>query len=212
MQKLDRENVVEPACLANYQHGHDHWDDMTPGDKAQIRQQLEQMQGRRCAYCEGSLDVLGNHIEHFRRKGQGHFPECTFAWSNLYWSCDQDDLCGHFKDHGAGTYQVDDLIDPCSDNPDAFYRFRSDGTISVRSGLPPADTHKAVETLRVFNLHPQWGRLRNMRKGAVSAYASLIEDCVGFSPDELRDLLNEELTAAATLPFFTAIRHVLTEL
>ena len=211
MQKLNRPNVLEPACLANYQHVHHNWDNVTSEDKAQIRQQLEQMQGRRCAYCEGSLDALGNHIEHFRRKRQGHFPHLTFAWSNLYWSCDQKDSCGHYKDHGAGTYNVNDLIDPCADNPDTFFRFRTDDTINVRSGLEVSDKHKAEETLRVFNLNPHWGRLRNMRKAAVSAYVSFVDGCVGFSAAELHDFFRDELAAAAALPFFTAIRHVLTE-
>jgi len=212
MQKLNRANVAEPACLANYQHGQQNWDDVTNGDKAQIRQQLEQMQARRCAYCEGSLDVLGNHIEHFRRKAPGHFPNLTFTWSNLYWSCDQKDSCGHYKDHGAGAYNVNDLIDPCVDNPDAFFRFRTDGTINVRSGLGGPDRHKGEETLRVFNLNPQWGRLRHMRKAAVAAYVSLVDGCVGFSASDLHEIFKEELAAAVTLPFFTAIRQVLTEL
>jgi uncharacterized protein (TIGR02646 family) len=211
MRKLNRADINEPACLANYQHGHHQWDDVTGENKAQIRQQLQHMQGRRCAYCEGSLDALGSHIEHFRRKAPGHFPQLTFAWCNLFWSCDQPDSCGHYKDHGAGTYDVNDLIDPCVDNPDTFFRFRTDGTVNVRSDLGAADKHKAEETLRVFNLNPHWGRLRNMRKAAVSAYVSFVDGCVGFSAGELHDFFRDELAAAATLPFFTAIRHVLTE-
>jgi uncharacterized protein (TIGR02646 family) len=209
MRQLNRADVMEPACLANYDHSHHKWDNVTCGDKAQIRQQLEQMQGRRCSYCEGSLDALGNHIEHFRRRG--HFPHLTFSWGNLYWSCDQKDSCGHYKDHGAGTYDVDDLIDPCVDNPDTFFRFRTDGTINVRPDLQASDTHKAEETLRVFNLNPQWGRLRNMRKAAVAAYVCLVDGCVGISASDLQDFFRDELAAAAALPFFTAIRHVLTE-
>jgi len=212
MQRLDRANIAEPICLANYQHGHHVWDDVSAADRAQIRQQLEVMQGRRCAYCEGSLDVLGHHIEHFRRKAQGHFPQLTFAWSNLFWSCDQKDSCGHYKDHGAGVYNPDDLIDPSVDDPDVFFRFRTDGTINVRSGLQALDEHRAEETLRVFSLNPRWGRLRNMRKAAVAAYVSLVDGCVGFSVTDLQDFFKDELEAAVALPFFTAIRHVLTEL
>lgn len=211
MRQLNRANVMEPTCLAHHHHGHHGWDDLTSADKAEIRQKLEQMQGRRCAYCEGSLDGLGSHIEHFRRKSQAYFPHLTFAWSNLYWSCDRQDSCGHYKDHGAGAYNVNDLIDPCADDPDAFFRFRTDGTISIRSGIPHTQKHKAEETLRVFNLNPQWGRLRNMRKSAVSAYVLFVDGCVGFSTAELHDFFRDELAAAAALPFFTAVRHVLTE-
>jgi hypothetical protein len=68
MRKLDRASFATPPCLTNYQPGTHTWKDVTHADKAEIRQHLEQMQGRRCAYCEGSVDSLGQHIEHFRRK------------------------------------------------------------------------------------------------------------------------------------------------
>lgn len=211
MRRLNRGAVAQPACLANYQHGQHKWDDLSPEDKEEIRQRLEQMQGRRCAYCEGSLDVLGWHIEHFRRKHAAHFPHLTFVWANLYWSCDQHDSCGHFKDNGAGAYNPNDLIDPCVDNPDAFFRFRADGTISIRHGLQAPDQHRARETLRVFNLDPQWGRLRQMRRAALVGYISMIDDAIGFTMGELQQLFEDELAVAESLPFSTAIRHVLTE-
>jgi len=107
MRRLDRAAVPSPPCLANYLPGRDKWDDVNNEDRIQIRVRLEQMQGRRCAYCEGALDALGQHIEHFRRKH--HFQALTFEWSNLYWSCDQKDSCGHYKDHGAGRMTLGTL-------------------------------------------------------------------------------------------------------
>ena len=207
MRRLNRGDVDVPACLVEFRHGEHTWDDVR-AHKAEIHACLEQMQGRRCAYCEGPLDTLGQHVEHFRRKF--HFPLLTFVWTNLYWSCDQKDSCGHFKDHGAGAYDVNDLIDPCSDDPDHFFRFRLDGTISVRQGLSASDKRKADETLRVLNLHPKWGRLRNMRKAALSNYVYLVDEASGFAPAELQELFRDELNAARHLPFSTAIRHVLT--
>ena len=207
MRSLHRN--AAPACLATYQHPTNTWDDVGTQQKNEIRAHLEQMQGRRCAYCEGPLDALGQHIEHFRRKRL--FPLLTFAWTNLYWSCDQTDSCGHYKDHGAGTYDVNDLVEPCVHDPDHFFRFRSDGTISIRPGLSPAAQHKAEETLRVFHLNPNWGRLRNMRKAAVSPYIALVDSDDGFSVDELRQFFSDELSQAVAQPFYTAIRHVLTE-
>lgn len=209
MRKLDRAAVAAPVCLTRYSHPPHRWDDVSPEDKQQVRVSLEQMQGRRCAYCEGDIDTLGQHVEHFRRKK--HFPHLAFTWDNLYWSCAQTDSCGHYKDNGAGPYDVADLIEPCVHDPDKFFRFRSDGTIDVRPGLPPADLHRAEETLRVFNLNPQWGRLRNMRKAAVSGYVFMVEPAVGFSVDDWREFFSQELEQAAMLPFCTAIRHVLTE-
>lgn len=208
MRRLDRSIVPPPACLSGYHHSRNCWDDVSAASKAEIRKSLEAMQGRKCAYCEGPLDSLGHHIEHFRRRHD--FPHLTFDWSNLFWSCDQPDSCGRYKDGKAGRYNVNDLIDPCIDDPDRFFRFRSDGTISIRPGLSPADVRRAQETLRVFNLNPEGGRLRNMRRTVVSPYVSMV-DGVDFSAEELKEFFAEELRNAADLPFFTAIRHVLTE-
>lgn len=211
MRKLDRTICPAPTCLGSYTYGIHAWDNVSPTHKVQIRTQLEAMQGRRCAYCEGSIDSLGQHIEHFRRK-KNH-PALTFDWNNLFWSCDQTDSCGHFKDHGAGPYNVADLVNPCSDDPDAFFIFQADGTISVRNGLSAVDQRRATETLRVFSLDANWGRLRAMRRAAVSGY---VEDAnaafnEGWPPDDIRALFQAELEIARNLPFYTAIRHVLTE-
>lgn len=211
MRKLDRTTIPAPNCLAQYTHGQQTWTNVGAAEKAAIRAHLEQMQGRRCAYCEGSLDALGNHIEHFRNKDQ--HPQLTFDWANLYWSCDKWDSCGHHKDNGAGAYNVGDLIDPCCDDPDRYLKFRSDGTISVRTGLAVGDERKAHETIRVFSLDAEWGRLRQMRMQAVMPY---VEDAtaaveMGCSPEEVREFFAAELQATANLPFSTAIRHVLTE-
>jgi uncharacterized protein (TIGR02646 family) len=211
MRRLDRSVASEPVCLPAYRHGRDNWSNVKGCDKEEIRGCLEQMQGRRCAYCEGDLDTLGQHIEHFWRKSV--HPARTFDWENLYWSCNQTDSCGHFKDHGAGAYDVAHLVDPCRDDPDRFFIFRADGTIDIRSGLTEAERHRASETLRVFGLNDKWGRLRNMRKRAVSGYLQDVQDAIeaGFGPDDLVEYFRDALQRSASLPFSTAIRHVLTE-
>jgi uncharacterized protein (TIGR02646 family) len=169
------------------------------------------MQGRRCAYCEGDIDNLGQHIEHFRRKGVHH--ALTFDWSNLFWSCDQPDSCGHFKDRGAGPYNVSELVNPCCDEPDDFFVFRADGTINVRPDLSERDEHRAKETLRVFSLDAEWGRLRNMRRIAVNGYVEETNEAFneGWSLEDIRAYFASELAVTQHLPFCTAIRHVLTE-
>lgn len=211
MRKLDRTKYPAPACLGGYRHGAHSWQDVVPDHKKEIRAQLETMQGRRCAYCEGDIDTLGQHIEHFRRKSV--HPALTFDWDNLFWSCDQADSCGHFKDHGAGPYNVTDLINPCCDDPDAFFIFQADGTISVRQGLSEVDQRRATETLRVFSLDAEWGRLRAMRKVAVSGYVDSANEAfdAGLTPTDIRAYFAQELQAAHNLPFYTAIKHVLTE-
>lgn len=209
MRSLDRTAVAAPPCLGQYRHGTHTWGDVGPPDKQQIRAHLEQLQGRMCAYCEGPLDSLGQHIEHFRRKH--HFPRLTFDWVNLFWSCDRDDSCGRFKDHDAGAYDSDDIIDPCLDSPDRFFRFRSDGAIDVRVDLSLRDEHRARETLRVFNLDPNNGRLRAMRRRALEAYQGLEPDILqaleDFSPAERGAFLAEEVARTCGEPFSSVIRH-----
>lgn len=206
MRKLNRATATAPACLASYAHGRDRWDDVTSAHKQEIRGALEQMQGKRCAYCEGPLDSLGHHVEHFRRKK--HFVALTFAWTNLYWSCDQNDSCGHFKDHGAGNYSPNDLLDPCIDDASDFLRFRSDGTVHVRAGLSQRDHFRAGETLRVFNLHTDFGRLRNMRRASASTYLQLVNELASFDVNERSAYAQMEIQATASEPFSTMVRQM----
>lgn len=211
MRKLNRAVAATPKCLAKYVFGSDKWDDLDWCEREEIRACLGQMQGLRCAYCEGDLGVLNHHIEHFRPRKT--FPHLTFSWGNLYWSCDKADSCGHYKDHSAGTFDVSDLVDPCADDPDIYFRFRSDGTISIRSGITQDQEHRARETLRVFNLDPERGRLRRTRQRELCGYGHSFQQALdeGFSPEEVRLLFEGELKDAESLPFSTARKHVLTE-
>lgn len=212
MRLLSRESADTPTCLATYKHGRHKWDDVDGAHREQIRASLEQMQGPRCAYCEGPLNSLGHHIEHFRRKR--HFVHLTFDWSNLFWSCNQLDSCGHFKDApgGPGPYNPDDLLNPCVDNPSLFFKFRSDGTIQVRSALSQRDDFRARETLRVFNLHADFGRLRNMRKAAASTYLQFVSDLAEFDASERSEYAQHEIGATAAEPFSVLIRQMFEDL
>ncbi|MBK9263296.1 MAG: TIGR02646 family protein [Polyangiaceae bacterium] len=209
MRKLNRSTVAEPPCLQNYRYGFHNWTHVDVLAKAQIRDHLDQMQGNRCAYCEGRLDELGQHIEHFRSRHR--FPELTFAWANLFASCNQEDSCGHWKDQHE-RYDPDDLLDPCVDDPDEFFRFRSDGSIDIRKDLDERRRHRARTTLRVFNLDAHRGRLQLMRRRHLAGFAAMVADVHGLSPSELQQLLAAELVAAESGPFYTAVRHVLTQL
>lgn len=206
MHFLDRSTIQAPSCLTKYQHGGDRWDDVTPQDKDEIRCCLEKLQEGRCAYCEGSLDELKRHIEHFRTRH--HFPTLTFAWDNLFWSCDGADSCGKHKDNHATPYNPADLIDPSRDNPDDFFQFLSNGTIEVRPESSPAK-QRAAETLRILNLNTN--RLKNMRSRAVQGYLDtnhgILEVLEQFSPTERDECICDELKSVEHDPFFTTIRH-----
>lgn len=199
-----------PACLSNYQLANHLWNDVTPADKAEIWQELELMQGQRCAYCEAQIGNGKRHIEHFQQRAR--FPQGTFSWRNLFGSCNRPDCCGKHKDQ-CGPYDAADLIKPDVDDPNHFFLFVSDGTIAVRKGLSPRDAYRAQETLRIFNLDGQHGPLRQMRKTAVAGYLQTAEEFQAFAeilePNEWMPALRAELALIADLPFTTAIRHIL---
>lgn len=205
MKKLDRDAVPAPPCLAEYDHRRKTWDDVTPEHKKEIRSHLEALQGKRCAYCETDLSAVPSHIEHFRRKSR-HSP-LTFEWKNLYWSCDEKDSCGHFKDHGAGKYDPADLVEPCVHDPDRYLRFRSDGSVVLPRNIDPGDRRRAEETLRVFHLQGSV-RLRNMRRAVAAGYVSEVDDLATFAPEDRRAYVEETLASIAGLPFSTLIRHL----
>ncbi len=214
MHYLDRSTISAPQSLGHYHHGTSNWDDVTPQDKAQIRTQLQDLQGKRCAYCEGDLDLLGQHIEHFRQKASDRFPALTFVWTNLFWSCDREDCCGKFKDKPEvmNSYQATDLLKPDVDDPEDFFLFVSDGSIVIRNSLSLIDQRRAEETLRVFNLDPKFGRLRKMRRAHVQGYvisAQEIAELIELDPVGGLAYLESELLATSQLPFCAAIKHTL---
>ena len=211
MHFLQRE--AAPNCLSNYQHGQHQWTSPTVAERTEIRTALEAMQGRRCAYCECDLPQdgqHGQHIEHFRQRSR--YPQGTFDWDNLFLSCDREDSCGKHKD--TCTYTPADLIKPDVEDPELFFRYGEDGTISVRQGLSPQQQHRAIETLRIFNIDAQWGPLRQMRSVVCNGYletaTAFQEMAQQYPAADWWPLLLQELASISQLPFCTAIKHTLT--
>jgi uncharacterized protein (TIGR02646 family) len=187
MHQLNRALCHTPKCLRKYQYGQDRWEDLSNDDRQEIRTALEEMQRRRCAYCECDLEHHGQHIEHFRQRHR--YVQGTFDWNNLFWSCERGDSCGKHKDV-CEMYDYRILIKPDDDDPEQFFLFVNDGTISVREGLTVAQRHRAEETLRIFNLDARGGPLRQMRRAAVSGYLKGLEELQELSticsPEELK--------------------------
>ncbi|WP_426944018.1 retron Ec78 anti-phage system effector HNH endonuclease PtuB [Pseudomonas oryzihabitans] len=203
MHKLTRGG--KPGCLDNYKHGRDNWRSVTPRDKQEIWVELDNMQRGFCAYCESNMDG-GRHIEHFRQKGR--VPVETFMWANLFGSCNSATSCGRSKDSGLG-YSDDHLIKPDIDDPDNYFIFVRDGSIRVRADTEP----KGSETLRVFGLNPNFGKLREQRCEAIRRHIATIEYYSELCQQDplnqlgwLEDLI-EELAQIDMEPYSTAIRH-----
>lgn len=207
MHKLKR-SQTPPSCLATYRHGLNNWGDVTPEDKSEIWQMLEPMQGKRCAYCEISIEPpQKRHIEHFEQKGR--LPQKTFVWSNLFGSCNYDDRCGRYKD--KQHYNSQDLIKPDIDDPEYYLVFAPNGSVSPRSNLSPSDHHKAQETIRVFRLDD--GVLQQIRYRETCGYvqdAEFFAEMLNDYPDDIQIELQEKINETSSLPFATAIKHILT--
>lgn len=206
MHKLDRTSAQRPACLDHYHHPANTWDDLTALDKQQIRAGLQQMQDDRCAYCEGK--VFSGHIERFRRRQC--FPGLTFDWDNLFLSCGSQDHCGHYKDSKKVTpYNPDDLIKPDVDDPDTFLYFHSSGEVRVRGGTSKLATHRAEETIRVFNLN--YGRLTAERRAVLKTYKQsnlgILEELAQWDDQLRQDYIVAEIAANRNTPYATVIRH-----
>ena len=216
MHKLDRTSVATPPCLANYSYPAQSWDDLAAPCKQELRDALALMQGSPsavpcCAYCEGRIFHEG-HIEHFRRKHVGHFPQLTFAWSNLFFACGSNVHCGHYKDRrGAPPYDPSQLIKPDEHEPDSYLFFHSSGEVRVRGGLNAADALRAEETIRVFGLDN--GVLAGARANAISVYKKkVLPDLAELASWPLADqqaYLAEEVEATRHDPYASAVKHFL---
>lgn len=78
---------------------------------ADVRENLNQMYGNLCCYCEAEIGVVAfEHIEH--RKPQALFPQETFAWKNLHLACPK---CNQAK--GNKWNQAAEILDSVVDNP-----------------------------------------------------------------------------------------------
>jgi uncharacterized protein (TIGR02646 family) len=144
--------------------------------KQAIRDRLYRHQLGLCGYCEGSLGVLGRHIEHIEPKGGiGGNPTRTFEYSNLIASCQgdtekpiragQDASCGHFKDQlirSKGAFSLGDFISPREAGCEQKFKYLSDGRIIPAAQPGKPDHLRAQYTIKVAGLDCH--RLRNRRR------------------------------------------------
>lgn len=211
MRKLERNGVQIPACLQDVAAG-SKFTHLGRAEKNEIRDALQALQVQRCAYCERrtGIDPSDGHIEHFR--GQADHPQLDLAWSNLFWSCNDESSCGKFKDgcvrEGGPRvkFKAADLIDPSVDDPDAFLLFVTDGTVQLREGLSEGEAMRAQETLRVFNL-AESAYLRKAREDAVQPYVKTVMWMHENAPQLLAAYVASERARIADVPFSAVVRH-----
>lgn len=211
MHKIDRSAVPHPICLNQYNHPAHRWDNLNAQCKREIRESVIALSSQqnaypRCAYCEGPVYHEG-HIEHFRRKKK--FPELTFEWENLFFSCDGRYHCGHYKDRkDAPPYNPDNLIKPDIDDPDNFLYFSSNGEVWVRNGLNKTDAERALKTIDVFGLNDPV--LVANRKKSLDQYKKDLDLLLSFfeeRPEDTINYINNEIEENKRHPYSTTIKH-----
>lgn len=215
MHRLDRNAVAVPECLVPTDPPR-RYNDLRGHEKSDVRSCLLAIQNRRCAYCERRTGAANDdgHIEHFRNQ-TGH-EHLETEWNNLFWSCNDEKTCGKHKDKcdRANSTSVKrafdpaDIIKPCTDDPDHFMMFVSDGTIACRNGLDSNQLRRYSETLRVFQLADS-PLLRQSREDAVRPYVGALNTLRKVEPELFGSFIDGELAGLETMPFATAIRHFL---
>ena len=125
-------------------------------------------------------------------------------------------FCGKHKDEckivgGTGkcrTFNVQDILDPCVDDPDHFMTFIEDGSIQERHGLTADEQRRHAETLRVFQLADA-AFLVDSRRDAVKPYIDAVNELKSDGPERVRAYIARQLVHISGVPFETAIRHFL---
>jgi uncharacterized protein (TIGR02646 family) len=203
-----------PACLTPIEPPA-RFSDLRGPEKTDVRNALLTIQGERCAYCERRTGVAHDegHIEHFRNRAA--YEHLETDWDNLFWSCNDEKTCGKHKDKcdraapsPQRSYNPDDVIKPCTDDPEHFMMFVSDGTITPCSGLNEAEQHRYSETMRVFQLADS-PFLCKSREDAVKPFIGALDAVSQAGPALFQNYITSELTALGSAPFATAVRHFL---
>lgn len=205
MRKLDRPNP--PACLSKFRHGRNYWRDVSFDDKSEIWQQLEQMQGNFCAYCQRSIRQKSKdaHIEHFFRRNSA--PQKTFVWDNLFGSCEDKNTCGNYKDNKATHIDLDRTCKPDIMDPDDFLQFLPSGSVHTKPDLAPYEQLVASNTIHIFNLNSS--SLKNRRREAARVEGDLarfVLEYLAEYPDdpEILQELSDNRSRIAALEFSAA--------
>jgi len=118
----------------------------------------------RCMYCLGE----GNQVEHFRPKARTKYPEHTFKWENMLWSCG---VCNNAKSHNFPTDPANDrngaplIVDPSVEEPWDFLKLDK----------------------KTWHLSPRYDKA----KGATSAKGSATVFHLKLDRDSLEDSLED---------------------
>lgn len=104
----------------------------------EIKTSLKEMFHGKCAYCKSEIPHVSDpHIEHFRPKKR--YPKLCFEWENLLLACGR---CNGVNNKGSKfplTCDGGPFINPCEEEPDAFFEFEFDASTGT-ANVNPKDT------------------------------------------------------------------------
>jgi len=177
-------------------------------DHADVKDALVKMFNRKCAYCQSDIGaVTYGAIEHFRPKSE--YPNLTFEWTNLLFSCDICNDAGHkgvkFPLDINGNPLLIDPTDGITD-PNMHLDFAWDAIAGLASVYGRDDRGKTVET--IFDLNGIKGRkgLVERRSEHVQKLCILLEFAQAGNERAIA-LLREACDAGAEYSAF-AIAHI----
>ncbi|MCP5096786.1 MAG: TIGR02646 family protein [Chloroflexi bacterium] len=164
-----RENYYQ--ALARFENGELETKPKRPRAKksryahSQIKDQLKEIFGFKCAYCESPVAGSSHqHVEHFRP--QSIYPKLAYEWGNLLLACgicNSDNKKAQFpladgiqpSENKTDPCVMDNsdsnlLIDPCVDDPSEFFTFEDEFLVCIGKNI------RATATKNVCNLNREY--------------------------------------------------------
>lgn len=190
----------EPTSFANWKRSNPTlgYDLLLGTPKQDLKDSLINEQKYLCCYCESVITTSNSHIEHFKPKGTGMFPNLQLDYNNLHVSCrrlrtgDQDEHCGHKKYDQFST----NLISPLEVDCATHFKYKLDGAIQGTDA-------RGIETVVILNLDSTL--LKQKRKQLIDYF---IEDVEGAGLDIGAEMAIHLDTGGGTLnEFYTMIQY-----
>lgn len=103
-------------------------------------------------YTELPLKLENSHIDHFYKRSL--FSQMVHSWDNFIVDSLDETYGARYKDkHVRNTDENIKLINPATENPHLFFKYKVDGRITPLDLLSENDKDRAECTIHAFNLN-----------------------------------------------------------
>lgn len=155
---------------------------------ADVRNALELMFNKKCAYCESEITAISfSHIEHFRPKSK--YYKLCFRWTNLLLACSRCNSKGYKGVNFPLRVDGGPIINPAVDDPARHFYFVYDPK-SKLALIQPRNT-RAKTTERILGL--------NTRKALVQRRSAHVRRMILIKSYETSDVEAAQLVKEAKL-------------